>query len=69
MKVGDDEDKVGIDVEGGEDDVEDADEDAVKQLFPSFCPCHGAKRISMTISHKSSVDFSHQRWGGQCQRC
>ena len=30
MKVGDDEDKVGIDVEGGEDDVEDADEDAVK---------------------------------------
>ena len=30
MKVGDDEDKVGIDIKGGKDDVEDADEDAVK---------------------------------------
>ena len=40
MKVADDEDKVGIDIKGGEDNVDNADGDALKQLFPSFYPCH-----------------------------
>ena len=30
MKVADDEDKVGIDIKGGEDNVDNADGDAVK---------------------------------------
>ena len=56
--MGDDEDEVGVHIEGGEDDVDQDDADALPQLANPSSSCHLAWSIDFTTRATSSQVFS-----------
>ena len=55
--MGDDEDEVGVHIEGGEDDVDQDDADALPKLANPTSSCHLAWSIDFTTRATSSQCF------------